>query len=208
VEIFLHFLFSDYIQIASIIISFLSLVLSSVKLFYSQRLGEYLDVDPSIKMIIFAALPITLQLLFPLFSLILMAAYSKVYVTVCTAMIILANAFMLNCKCLKPKLYFGIWNLYSGSEENKFKKQKESEDIFYTAIFTSWILPCTVWANSFRSMSYFLIVNSLTTLLGHAVGIIFVFILTYCEVLKMDPLETKNVPITHCFKKEDNFTMR
>ncbi len=160
-------------------------------------------------MIIFAALPITLQLLFPLFSLILMASYFKEFVIVCIAMIILANAAVLNSKCLKPKLYCDIRDLCCFNEKYLRKGQKESDEIFYTSIFTTWISPCTVWCHTVKFKSYFLIVNSLTTLLGHAVGIIFVFILTYLDVLKMDPLQNETPPITHCFLlNEGNFTMR
>jgi hypothetical protein len=36
-------------------VSFLSLSLASVKLFYSQRLGRFPDSDPSLKMIVFVA---------------------------------------------------------------------------------------------------------------------------------------------------------
>ncbi len=36
-------------------VSFLSLSLASVKLFYSQRLGRFPDSDPSLKMVAFAA---------------------------------------------------------------------------------------------------------------------------------------------------------
>ena len=188
----------------AITFSFLSLILSSVKLFYAQRLGRFRDVDPSIKMIIFAALPITLQLLFPLFSLILMASYFKVYVTVCIAIIILANAAVLKSKCLKQKLECNISFLYKFSNDIYTKGKKESEEIFFTAILTSWVSPCTVWCSSLNLKSYFLIANSLTTLIGHAAGIASVFILTYFEVLKMDPLQTGNPPITHCFMNQDN----
>jgi hypothetical protein len=188
----------------SIFVSFLALVLSSVKLFYSQRLGTFLDVDPSIKMIIFVAPLIAQQLLFPLFSLIMMAAYFKVFVIVAISIIMLANVAVLNSNCLKQKLYCKIGNLYSFNDQKIKNGKKESEEIFYTAILTSWLSPCTVWCHNFKFKSYFLIVNSLTTLLGHAAGIISVFILTYFGVLKMDLLQTENPPITHCFIPQHN----
>jgi hypothetical protein len=167
-------------------------------------------VDPSIKMIIFATLPITLQLLFPLFSLILMAAYFKEFVIACIAIITTLNLAVLTCQSNQE---YHIKRLYASKDETKMKKmmkkgKQESEEIFLTAIFTSWISPCTVWSNNMKSKSYFLILNSLTTLLGHAVGIVSIFILSYFEVFKMDPLQTKNQPITHCFMNPDSVSLR
>ncbi len=157
-------------------------------------------------MIIYAAPLITLQLLFPLFALILMASYFKEFVIVCIAIITIVNAAVLKSKCLKKKLYCDICKL----QRDTFKKRskKEPESIFYTSIFTSWISPCTVWANNFKFKSYFLIVNSLTVLLGHSLGIVSISILTYFEVLKLDLLQNENPPITHCFKNQDNVSLR
>ena len=192
----------------SIIVSLLSLVLSSVKLFYSQRLGIFLDVDPSPKMLIYVALPIFMQLLFPLFSLILMASYFKEYVIVCIAIIMLTNLVVLKSKCLNKKLYCDIWKLYSTVDENMKKGKKETDEIFNTAILTSWISPCTVWSNNTKFKSYFLIANSLTTLLGHAVGIASVFLMTHFEILSMDLSKLENLPITHCFRNFENVSAR
>ena len=196
----LNFDFSDYTQIVSIIVSFLSLTLSSIKLFYSQRLGIFLDVDPSPKMLIYAALPIFLQLLFPIFSLILMASYLKEYVLLSIGIIMLANFAVLKSKCLKEKLYCHVVDLYGMNADKMKEGLKEFDEIFNTAILTSWISPCTVWSNNFEFKSYFLIVNSLTTLLGHAVGIASVFILTHFGVLLTDLAQSENPPVTHCFK--------
>ena len=198
--------FSGYTQILSIIVSFLSLVLSSVKLFYLQRLGIFLDVDPSLKMIIYAALPISIQLLFPLFSLILMASYFRELVIVCVAIIILTNIAVLKTKCLKKKLYCNIDNIYRYANMNTW--QEESEEILHTALFTSWISPCTVWSNNFNSKSYFLIVNSLTTLIVHAFCLVSVFVLTYYKYLLEDLSQFDNPPITHCFKRNENYSLR
>jgi hypothetical protein len=199
---------SDYTQIVSMAISFLSLVLSSVKLFYSQRLGSFLEVHPSIKMIVLAAMPITLQLLFPLFSLILLASYFREFVIVFIAIVVSMNAAVLKLKCLTLKLYCPIRKLYGFDDEHIKFGQKESEQIFYTALFTSWISPCTVWSNNFTRKSYFLIVSSLTTLVGHALGITFLVFLTYFEVFKIDLAQTKSPPITHCFKRQENMSIR
>ena len=54
-------LFSDANQRWSIPLSFVSLVFSSIKLFYSQRLGRFPNVDPSAKEILVVAPFIGLQ---------------------------------------------------------------------------------------------------------------------------------------------------
>jgi hypothetical protein len=53
----------------------LSIILSSIKLYYSQRLGRYPDPDPTLKMILFISPFITLLIIGPLFSFVLMATY-------------------------------------------------------------------------------------------------------------------------------------
>ncbi len=159
-------------------------------------------------MIAFAAPLIALQLLFPMFSLILLASYFKEAVIVCIAIIILANLVVLKSKCLKQKLYCYIGVFYGLEDEEIKKGQKVSEEIFFTAILTSWISPSTLWSHNFKFKSYFLIVSSLTTLIAYAVGIIFVFFFTYYEVFKLDLLQTENPPITHCFKNEENDSLR
>ena len=177
--------------------SFLSLVLSSAKLFYSQRLGNYLELDPSFKMIIYAALPICFQLLFPLFSLILSASGGNGLVLAQIASIMLAN-FVVT-KSMMTKSNFVIKDLYGhDNRDNQKKGRKESDEIFNTAIFTSWISPCTVWSNNHRFKSNFLIVNSLTTLLGHALSIFCAVFLADLRTLS----QSENHPITLCYRNQ------
>ena len=189
----------------SILISFLSLVLSSVKLFYSQRLGIFLDVDPSPKMIIYAALPILIQLLFPLFSLILITSYLQEYVIFCIGIIMLANMIVLNLKCLKNKLYCGIQYLYDCKNENRKRWKKESDEIFNTAILTSWISPCTVWSNNNKFQSVFLIVNSIVTFAVLFFNIYFVALLSYYRS-NQSPVE--NPTIIQCYRNQENISLR
>jgi hypothetical protein len=167
-----------------------------------------LELDPTIKMIIYVAPLIALQLLFPLFSLILMASYFKGIVIVCIAIIILANAAVLNFEWLKKKCFCDISLLYGHFDHKMQRGQKESAEILNTAIVTSWISPCTVWSNNFKFKSYFLIVSSITALLGHAVGILSVFILTRFGYLLVDLSLSENPPVTHCFRNQDKIFLR
>jgi hypothetical protein len=195
--------FSDKKQIVSIVFSFLSTVISSARLFYSQRLADYLEVNPSIKMVSYAALFIIPQILFPFLSLVLMVAYIKGFVIIFIALIVFTNAIVLKLKCLKRHLSPDyITDLYN----NKKQGDEDSEEIFLTAIFTSWIAPCTVWSNNNTFKSYFLITSSLICLLGHALGIVSVYLLTYFGCLLTDVSQSESPPFTHCFEFQDNTT--
>ena len=137
-----------------------------------------------------------------------MASYMKEYAIVCIAIIMLANVAVLKSKCLRKNLFGNIGRLYDMNDENIKKGQKESEEIFSIAIFTSWVSPCTVWSNNFVFKSYFLIVNSLTTLLVHALGIVSVFLLTQYRILLTDLSQFENPPITHCYRNIENNSIR
>jgi hypothetical protein len=185
--------------LVSITVSFLSLVLSSVKLFYSQRIGIFLE--PSIKVIIFIAPLIALQLLFPMFSIILMAAYIKEYAIVWITINILVTVAALHSNCC---FAFGtrvFERSLNGSSHYLSTK-------YYIAIFTSWISPCTVWSNTHKFKSSFLIVSSLVSLTAHAVGILSIYLLTHFGYLLRDLSQYENPPLTHCFRNHDNISLR
>ena len=145
----------------SLPMSFLSLVLASVKLFYSQRLGIFSEPDPCFLMTI-SVLPLNALLISgPLFTLILVASYHQISI-VFLIMAVLA----LNWVILK-KIYFSkdqkmvlIREIYNNMKESG---TKEASQIFYHSVFTSWISPCTVWVNNNLKRSKFLITTSLIT---------------------------------------------
>jgi hypothetical protein len=189
----------------SIIVSFLCLVFASSKLYYSQRLGVFRDVDPPFSMVIYAAPLITFQIIFPLFSLILMAAYFKEYVIVCIAIIMMANAIVIKFPCFK--LFRNIWDLY-GVDWSYLKMKKNMElghqevfEMFLTAIFTAWIAPCTVWANNSQVTKYFLLTSSFTTMICHCIGILSIYASVY---FFLDMSNFDNPPVSHCFRRDDN----
>jgi hypothetical protein len=65
-------------QCWSIPSSFLSLSVSSARLYFSLRLGRFNEVNPPIKNLLFVMPLIVVQIIGPLFSLIVLAAYFKV----------------------------------------------------------------------------------------------------------------------------------
>jgi ABC-type glycerol-3-phosphate transport system permease component len=85
--------FSDVTQIRSIIVSFISLSLSSTKLYYLQRIRKFFDAEASIKMSLYILPAIMCQLLMPLFSLIVITGYLKAWVLLVIILIIVADAF-------------------------------------------------------------------------------------------------------------------
>jgi hypothetical protein len=65
-------------QCWSIPSSFLSLSVSSARLYFSLRLGRFNEVNPPIKNLLFVMPLVVVQIIGPLFSLIVLAAYFKV----------------------------------------------------------------------------------------------------------------------------------
>jgi hypothetical protein len=189
----------------SIVVSFLSLVFASSKLFYSQRLGIFLEVDPPLKMTLYAAPLIAFQILFPSFSLVLMAAYFREYVIVSIGIIMLAHAIVIKSPCLK--LFKNIWDLYMvdyGYLEMKKNMQLADQEVFemfLTSIFTAWIAPCTVWANNSQVTKYFLLISSFTTMICHGIGILSIYASVY---FFLDMSQFENPPVSHCFRRDGN----
>ncbi len=108
----------------SLLVSLVSLVLSSAKMFYSQRLGNYSDTDPHWKMIVFAMLINFLLLPGLLLSLIIVASYIQAFILLAILFVTLFNFVLLKLtyfqkddqKILRKKLY-------PNDEENGKKNQ-------------------------------------------------------------------------------------
>ena len=178
-------------QLKSMLTSFLSLSMSSVKIFYSQRLGKYMTLDPTLRMILFATPVVMIFLPFPLFSLILTAAYLRSFVLVHISLIMLLNLAVLKLPSLTKHLYIDLKYLY---RNNLDQGKKDANSLLIIALYTSWMSPFTVWYNYKKFKSYFLPVSSLATLLGHFLAIVVTYIFaTYGDVSFTRP------PVTHCF---------
>ncbi len=106
--------------------SFLSLGMASVKLFYSQRLGIFADVDPSLKMILIVLPLILLQMMGPILSLVLLSTYFKALVILIVLFFILTQYLVMKCMYLKGKSYKYLEKLYQPdpSVTNTFTQAK------------------------------------------------------------------------------------
>ena len=190
-------------QVISIGFSFLSLVLSSTRLFYSQRLGKYQELDPSMPMILFVLVFIVGLITGPLCNLVLMSSYYQEGVIIFISLNILSHLF--NATAFKKELLEYVKILYGHTNTKYLQKEKEKnelgkvhlDEMIIRAIFTSWISPCTVMSNNDVHKSKFLIVSGRTSFIGHLFGLISVIFFA----LYADLSQQQNPPITHCFKK-------
>ncbi len=66
-------------------------------------------------------------------------------------------------------------------------------NVFWTAVFTAWMCPCTVWENNLITKSYFLLVSSSTSIIIHWFSLIFI-----CIYIYLDKLSLHLAPIFHC----------
>ncbi len=172
----LNFCVSALPQCFSIPVSFLCLTLASVRLFYFQRLGRFPDVDPSFKLIVFVFPLIMLQITGSVSSLVLLAAYLREVVIAIIVFHILAQFIVLKFVLLKGRSI-------SDNQTN----------VFWTAVFTAWMSPCTVWENNLITKSYFLLVSSNTSIIIHYLSLIYI-----CIYISLDDLSSSLAPIFHC----------
>ena len=150
-------------------------------------------------------LPVMLVLISgPLYSLVLMASYLKGFVLLEIFLIIFANFLVLKYLVYKGKPFPEIKLLYGESQKKgisvqaKQKGEEETQSMFFTAIFTAWVSPSSVWANNFQCKSYFLLVSGLTTMTVHVLGIVVIYLVVYYDNF----FHLENLPVTHCFLKD------
>ena len=142
-------------------------------------------------------LPILLQFLMPLFSLIVMSAYLKGFVLIEILIVIVANALVLKLTFCKKRPLASLPKFF----EKTFRQAKEDQkSVFLTALLTSWIAPCTIWHDN----SFFLLASSLATFAVHSLGLL----VTYIFAKHSKFLPTDLPPRTHCFEPFENHTQR
>ena len=168
-------------------------MLGSCKLFYFQRLGEYSDHDPSLTKTLIAA-PLNFLLLAGiLYSLILISSYYHLFVLLVIGFSSAVHYFCLNAAYRrKAELVEIIEKLY---KNNKEFGTKETNHLFWMSVFTSWVAPCTVWANNKNIKKYFLLSSSAITIAVNMMSIIVAFIL----VRTVGLIDNVNPPISHCY---------
>jgi len=173
-----------------------------VKLYFLQRLGRYSDQDPSLKLMLLAAIFVAMQIIGPLLVLAIFAADHK-SLTICFALgIISVNWCVLRFRFYnnKEKQILKKENMNDIGHDpeiySKRRKQEHHSLIFTTAIFTSWICTLTLWNHSKENKSSFLKTSCLCSLATLLCGIIFQCILCYFAIFEFN---YHSAPITHCF---------
>ncbi len=79
--------------------------------------------------------------------------------------------------------------------------KKESGFVFFTAVLTSWISPCSIWTNNFCQKARFLLISSSTCIIVYFLHIITIGLFENLGFF----FPTENPPITRCFKDVDKF---
>jgi hypothetical protein len=165
------------------------------------------DVEPSLKMIIFVLPLIIIQIIGPLLSMVLLAAYFKAAVTFFIAFIILVQIFANWFLFIKGPQYLILKKLYKTEDNTTYFQDEElqlqeSRSILIIAVLTSWITTCTVWSNNFSYQSFFLITSSVISFIVHTLGLSSIYIYTNFGELSLTSL----APMTHCFLREENIS--
>jgi ankyrin repeat protein len=209
------YVFSAKSQLSSVPISFISFTLSSLKLFFSQRLGRYSDSDPPLlKSILIVAPFIVLQNFGILCCWVFIAAYLQGWILICIPVAMLSVYIFLQVFIFKCNLSTQIDSGFCDIPINIL--EKEGLNCFRTAILTSWVSPCSVWSNNQQSKSYytfrkreyssqkFLFVSSCGCIFANCICIAAIYV--YLSVYNLLELEL-SLPITHCKESAENISM-
>ena len=156
-----------------------------------------------------AAFPyIILQIIGPLFVLILLASYCKEFILIFIAFSIFANFVFIRCVYFESKPFPDVEIELQPLKNNVLHNMKQSRNdqesqlIFDTAVFTSWISPCTVWSNSLTKQTRFLLASSSLCIFTHLVSLACIGIFLHFGSLNNNKL----FPISHCHIHPSNAT--
>jgi hypothetical protein len=179
--------------------SLLALAIASAKLYFSQRLGKFSDPDPTLKMLA-CIMPIILLFLSGLlYSLVFVAIYIQGYILLTITSVIGLNGFILFFKYFQKNNRVELRKVFYPTDEQQGKK--ESGFVFFTAVLTSWISPCSIWANTFGQKTCFLLISSSTCIAVYFINIITIGIFEQLEYI----IPTENPTIIQCFHEIDKF---
>ena len=92
--------------------SFASLAFASVKLFYSQRLARFYNVDPSIKQVIFLLPFCSVQILANISVVILLASYFKGLSIAAVAILVSLQFVILRWSPVRKEIFPPVENLF------------------------------------------------------------------------------------------------
>ena len=167
-------------------------------------LGIYSDSDPPLKSILLIATFSLLQNFGLLICWVFVAAYLRELVLVCVPFVMVVIYLTLETILFQWRSQ----NKRNAAMRGKVPNvdiEKEINSCFWTAIFTSWVSPCSVWLCVNKSekrkvkyyhkvtSNYFLLSSSIASLLSVSlcVGAIYTF-------LRVQNGLSDNLPITHC----------
>jgi hypothetical protein len=185
---------------------------SAVVLYHSQKLGRYKMVSAlSIKTISMAYVYFSIQCASTIMIWAFVGAYQGSYIFIAIGAImaiqyVFWETFVFGWSN-KEKVYDAV--LCGEPAKNREEKVQQ---VFKTAIVTSWIAPCTVWSNnkpsffekrkrgsSVMSNYFYQISSTITTVcLLVVLGVICVL-----NKLEMNNFSNKNAPVTHCFHHDN-----
>ena len=146
---------------------------------------------------------ITMQVVANLVTLSIAAAYFKSYSLFCGLITVILNLVALTAYFKWKKELRVSQSVYVKSKQDpvyldSLKHARiESQNMFLTAVLTSWISPCTVWTNNFKKKSKFLLISSLCNFLSNTLCLVSLYVYLYSS-----PQESLNLPMTFCFQNE------
>ncbi len=133
-----------------------------------------------------------------LYSLVFVASYIQGYILLTITSVIVLNGFILFFKYFQKNKREQLRRFFYPIDE---QGKKESEFVFFTAVLTSWISPCSIWANTFGQKTCFLLISSSTCIVVYFLNIIIIGIFERLGYI----IQTENHPITRCFHEIEKF---
>jgi hypothetical protein len=197
----------------------MSLTYSSVKLYYSQRLGRYSDIDPPIKNIFFVIPLILLQNLAFISVWVVITAYLEVYTLLCVLSVMFVVFIIIGCTSnsviLREKA------VCDGTPRDQVNS--ETKRLFAITVFTSWVSPCIVLSNNrqsrhlnlkyvnskeiswFKMIGYkindfWLVLTSTSSIFALLICLFSTWLSIYLKQIDYSFSKSTDVPISHCFK--------
>ncbi len=128
-----------------------------------------------------------------------MASYIHGYILLTITCVIGLNGFILFQTYFQKTKREELRRFFYPTDEQQGKK--ESGFVFFTAVLTSWISPCSIWANTFGRKTSFLLISSSTCIVVYFINIIAVGISEELGYI----IPTENPPITRCFHEINKF---
>jgi ankyrin repeat protein len=168
------------------------------------------DTDPPFKHLLFVAPFIMCQNIGILAVWIVLTAYIREYVILCifllTGLVYLTLQGFVFRWTSNNMATDAILNGVDQPDEAK----RRSQNVFFVAIVTSWISPCSVWCNniayrakkfSWFLANYFLLISSISCVFSLTIAVLSLYAVTDGNIIMQNQT---NVPVLHCFNHYSN----